>query len=294
MAHTARMSAVDRRKQLLTIGRSLFAHEGYEAVSVEEIAAKAGVSKPIVYEHFGGKEGLYAVVVDHEMRAFTSTLYDALADTSIEPERLVEKAAMALLNYIESNPDGFGVLVRDSPITDPNGSFSSLLGDVSTRVENLLARTFRVHGIPVESAPYYAQMLVGMTIFVGQYWADRHDIDKETLAAYISNLAWNGLSHMHRHPRLAYEGSHPLFATAQAHQKAPDQPREPRLDDRHELKAEYKANKRRLKAEYKAHKHAAKEQRNEAQSRTQTLPNRLDDNQTSTASTQEENTHASK
>ena len=46
------------------IGRSLFAAKGFEAVSVEEIAAHAKVSKPIVYEHFGGKEGLYAVIVD--------------------------------------------------------------------------------------------------------------------------------------------------------------------------------------------------------------------------------------
>lgn len=282
MTRTARMTAVERREQLLSVGRSLFAHEGYEAVSVEEIAAKAGVSKPIVYEHFGGKEGLYAVVVDREMRAFTSTLYDALSDASVPPEQLVERTSMALLGYIENNPDGFGVLVRDSPITDPDGSFSSLLGDVSTRVESLLARTFRAHGIPVDSAPYYAQMLVGLTIFVGQYWADRHDIDKETLAAYISNLAWNGLARMHRRPRLRYEGSHPLEqepegkrgtdqhagasgksdarsdGTGTASATMSGSGRSPAEPDRRELKAEYKASKRRLKAEYKASKRAAK------------------------------------
>ena len=287
MTRTARMTAVERREQLLSVGRSLFAHEGYEAVSVEEIAAKAGVSKPIVYEHFGGKEGLYAVVVDREMRTFTSTLYDALSDASVPPEQLVERTAMALLGYIENNPDGFGVLVRDSPITDPDGSFSSLLGDVSTRVESLLARAFRAHGIPVDSAPYYAQMLVGLTIFVGQYWADRHDIDKETLAAYISNLAWNGLARMHRRPRLRYEGSHPLEqeleekrgvgqnagvsgrnddtgtdnangSTGTASATTSGTGHSPAEPDRHELKAEYKASKRRLKAQYRASKRAAK------------------------------------
>ena len=263
------MTAAQRREQLLTVGRSLFAREGYEAVSVEEIASKAGVSKPIVYEHFGGKEGLYAVVVDREMRAFTTTLYDALADSSAPPQQIVERTAMALLDYIEKNPDGFGVLVRDSPTTDPNGSFSSLLGDVSTRVESLLARAFRSHAVPVDSAPYYAQMLVGMTIFVGQYWADRHDIDKETLAAYISNLAWNGLARMHRHPYLAYEGTHAQDAAgadnparkeaadAQAGSEAIGTPLM-KGADHHELKAEYKASKRRLKARYKAEKHAAK------------------------------------
>ncbi|MCQ4965609.1 TetR/AcrR family transcriptional regulator, partial [Bifidobacterium pseudocatenulatum] len=69
-----------RREQLIEIGRSMFASKGFEAVSVEEIAATAKVSKPIVYDHFGGKEGLYAVVVDSEMRELTDTLVNALSD----------------------------------------------------------------------------------------------------------------------------------------------------------------------------------------------------------------------
>ncbi len=63
------MTGRERREQLLDIGRAIFAEKGYEAVSVEEIAQRAGVSKPVVYEHFGGKEGLYAVVVDREITA---------------------------------------------------------------------------------------------------------------------------------------------------------------------------------------------------------------------------------
>ena len=61
------MTGRERREQLVGIGRSLFATKGFEATTVEEIAARAGVSKPVVYEHFGGKEGLYAVVVDREI-----------------------------------------------------------------------------------------------------------------------------------------------------------------------------------------------------------------------------------
>src|SRR3989442_857840 len=64
-----RMSAAQRREQLIAIGRQLFAERGVDATSVEEVASRANVSKPVVYEHFGGKEGLYAVVVDREMRA---------------------------------------------------------------------------------------------------------------------------------------------------------------------------------------------------------------------------------
>ena len=62
-----RMSGRERREQLVDVGRRLFADKGFEAVTIEEIAAKAGVSKPVVYEHFGSKDGLYAVIVDREM-----------------------------------------------------------------------------------------------------------------------------------------------------------------------------------------------------------------------------------
>jgi AcrR family transcriptional regulator len=72
------MTGQERREQLLDVGRSLFADKGFEAVSVEEIAAKAGVSKPVVYEHFGGKEGLYAVLVDREMNDLLHSISDAL------------------------------------------------------------------------------------------------------------------------------------------------------------------------------------------------------------------------
>ena len=64
------MTGKERREQLLDIGRRLFAERGLDGTSIEEIAAQAGVSKPVVYEHFGGKEGLYAVVVDREVSRF--------------------------------------------------------------------------------------------------------------------------------------------------------------------------------------------------------------------------------
>ena len=68
-APRTRMTGSERRHQLIDIARSLFAERGYEGTSIEEIALRANVSKPVVYEHFGGKEGLYAVVVDREMSA---------------------------------------------------------------------------------------------------------------------------------------------------------------------------------------------------------------------------------
>lgn len=205
MANTARMTALQRREQLIRVGRALFASKGFEVVSVEEIAANAKVSKPIVYEHFGGKEGLYAVIVDREMRELTNALIEALSDTKAHPRQIVERAALALLTYIEENSEGFQVLVRDSPTTDPAGSFNSLLGDISLRVEDLLTAAFKRRKLSAKGVPYYAQMLVGMTVFTGQYWADRPKVNKEQLAAYVVDLAWHGLSRLDSKPILRFE-----------------------------------------------------------------------------------------
>ena len=205
MANTSRMTSYQRREQLIEIGRSLFAAKGFEAVSVEEIAATAKVSKPIVYEHFGGKEGLYAVVVDREMRALTDVLINALSDPQAHPRQIVERTALALLTYVEENAEGFRVLTRDSPKTDPSNSFNSLLGDIAVRVEDILTDAFKRQHLPAKSVPYYAQMLIGMTVYTCQYWADQRKLSKEQLAAHIVNLAWYGLSRMEAKPELRYE-----------------------------------------------------------------------------------------
>jgi AcrR family transcriptional regulator len=195
------MTSAERREQLITIARGLFAQKGYEATSVEEIAARSEVSKPVVYEHFGGKEGLYAVVVDREVRALLDGVTGAL--TAGRAHELVEQAALALLDYIENNSDGFRILVRDSPVGSSSGSFISILSDVGTRVEHILAEEFKRRGLDPKNAPMYAQMLVGMVALTGQWWLDARKPKKPDVAAHLVNLAWNGLSGLEAKPTLS-------------------------------------------------------------------------------------------
>jgi AcrR family transcriptional regulator len=192
------MSGRERREQLLDVGRTLFAEKGFEATSIEEIAARAGVSKPVVYEHFGGKEGLYAVVVDREMSDLLERLTQALS--AGHPRELAEQAALALLTYIEEEADGFRILSRDST-AGSTGAFSSLLNDVANQVEYVLVREFGRRGISTEHAAMYAQMLVGMVALTGMWWLEERKPDREDVAAHIVNLGWNGLAHLEAEPR---------------------------------------------------------------------------------------------
>ena len=195
------MTGQQRREQLLDVGRALFADKGYDATSVEEIAASAGVSKPVVYEHFGGKEGLYAVVVDREVQDLLDRITGALASEGRARE-LLERAALALLDYIEQRTDGFRILVRDSPVTSATGTFASLISDATSQVEHLLAAAFRERGLDPKTAPMYAQMLVGMVALTGQWWLDARKPRKAEVAAHLVNLAWNGLSGLEPKPQL--------------------------------------------------------------------------------------------
>jgi AcrR family transcriptional regulator len=197
-----RMTAAARREQLIAIARGLFAERGYDGASIEEIASRAEVSKPVVYEHFGGKEGLYAVVVDREVRRLLTMMQEAL--TAGHPRALLEQAACALLDYIEQSSDGFRILVRDSPIGSASGSFVSIIGDVASRVEHILGAEFEARGFDTAAAPMYAQMLVGMVGTTGQWWLDARQPSKEEVAAHLVNLAWHGLAGLEKAPTLRH------------------------------------------------------------------------------------------
>ncbi len=156
------MTGTERRHQLIDIARSLFAERGYDGTSIEEIAQRANVSKPVVYEHFGGKEGLYAVVVDREMSALLDGITSSL--TNNRSRVRVERVALALLTYVEERTDGFRILIRDSPAAISSGTYSSLLNDAVSQVSSILAGDFARRGLDPELAPLYAQALVGLGV----------------------------------------------------------------------------------------------------------------------------------
>ncbi|GAA3601631.1 hypothetical protein GCM10022419_102460 [Nonomuraea rosea] len=194
------MSGSERREQLIRISRTLFAEKGFDGTSIEEIAATAQVSKPVVYEHFGGKEGLYAVVVDREMQKLLTLITEALSATHSLIK--LERAALALLQYVEESSEGFRILVRDSHAASGTGSFASLISEIASQVEDVLADEFSSRGYDPMLAPMYAQMLVGMVALTGQWWLDVRKPPREEVAAHLVNLAWNGLTGLNPNPAI--------------------------------------------------------------------------------------------
>ena len=202
-APRARMTGSERRQQLIEIAKSLFAERGYDGTSIEEVAQRANVSKPVVYEHFGGKEGLYAVVVDREMSALLDGITSSLTENRSRVR--VERVALALLTYVEEHTDGFRILIRDSPAAITSGTYATLLNDAVDQVSSILADDFSRRGLDPELAPLYAQALVGSVSMTAQWWLDVRQPKKEVVAAHVVNLAWNGLTHLESNPVLHEE-----------------------------------------------------------------------------------------
>ena len=198
----------------MAIGRTVFAERGFAATSVEEIAGRARVSKPLIYEHFGGKEGLYEVVIDREMDRLLAMIGEAL-DGADHPRSAVERAADAFLLYIETEREGFRVLVRDAPFGISRGSLPGVLGEVASRAEAILASEFAGRGFEISTAPLFARALVGMVALVGEWWLGVGEPTREEVAAHLTSLAWGGLRGLELEPapREAEPGTVELGAT---------------------------------------------------------------------------------
>lgn len=187
-----RMSAAERRSQLIAMSRPVFAEKGIEGTSVEELAARAGVSKPVIYEHFGGKEGLYQAVIDEDMVALDRTIDEALVRGRSRIR--IERAVYAVLDFAEKNEEGFRILARDGAVVGAvgrssqskaashhgksaedhssaeDGAHSTLLGLSVNRASHILADAFKRNGLDERLAELYAQGMMGCVAMVAQWW----------------------------------------------------------------------------------------------------------------------------
>ncbi|MEO6203883.1 MAG: TetR/AcrR family transcriptional regulator, partial [Mycobacteriales bacterium] len=109
----------------------------------------------------------------------------------------------ALLTYIEDEPNGFRILVHESPVgLERGGGFATIISDVASQVEYILARQFKARGFETKLAGLYSQALVGMVALTGQWWLEQRKPKRDEVAAHLVNLAWNGLSQLEAKPKL--------------------------------------------------------------------------------------------
>lgn len=166
-----RIPAVERREQILLIARPLFAESGYAATRLDDVAAAAGVTKPILYRHFDSKKGLYmALLQRHEddMPAFFE---------DVPPVEILA----AWLDYVRANSDNWLMLFRDS---SGDEEIRELRARVSRTARRLIAEFIAARAgprVPPEQVDPTAELLTSGLAGLVLWWIDHPDVPKQVI-----------------------------------------------------------------------------------------------------------------
>ena len=193
----ARRSQTQRRA-LLDAADRVIRERGPEA-SMDEIAAAAGITKPILYRHFGDKSGLYAALSVRYMKLFFLLSESALAET--HPRRRIAKAVDAYLEAVEREPEIFR-FVRQTT-TEQREASDAASAEFGRHAE-LIARVIRrnLEDVDLDPAPSEAWALgiVGFVQFVAGWWLETGMFTREVLVDHVTTLLWEGFGHLHEAP----------------------------------------------------------------------------------------------
>lgn len=195
-----RLTGAERRTQLMRVGRDVFAETGFENASLEAIAERAGVTKPVIYEHFGGKEGLHASIVEREMDALVTRVSEAMSEGT--PRERFEGAVVEFMMYAAEEPAGFAVLTREAPVAAARPGITRVIDQLIGRVGAIFSRELARAGYDKKFAPLYATALLGMVTQVGRWWANEGKrFSREQVVQHVTALGWMGLRHLPKKPR---------------------------------------------------------------------------------------------
>jgi AcrR family transcriptional regulator len=186
-----RLPAAERRRQLLDVAVAVFAQEGYHDASMNEMAQAAGVTKPVLYQHFGSKRDLYLEVLREVGDRLRNTVADATL-TAAGPRQQVESGFSAYFTWVADNPDGFGVLFSGDNRRD--SEFLHEVAKVENEIAGTIAELIVVDGLSRDHQLLLAYGIVGLSEVTCRHWMS-HDLDlgPDELAAQVAELAWKGL-----------------------------------------------------------------------------------------------------
>jgi AcrR family transcriptional regulator len=198
MAVPALRTAISRRTLIAAADR-VVRRRGPDA-SMAEIAAEAGITKPVLYRHFGDKKGLYAVLVEHYLRVLYREAEEALAETN--PRRRLAAAVDAFLGAVEREPEVFRFVRR---VTAEQRQAGEAAGAFVHRHADEIARATRADlqrlGLDTDAAEPWAHGIVGMMQLVASWWLDHPGVPRERLVNQLTALLWDGFGHLHERGR---------------------------------------------------------------------------------------------
>ncbi|MCZ7631476.1 MAG: TetR/AcrR family transcriptional regulator [Microthrixaceae bacterium] len=186
-----RLPAAERREQLIEVATSVFAEQGFHTTSMNDVAEAAGVTKPVLYQHFSSKRNLFLELLTDIGDQLRERIAKATASAP-GPRQQIEAGFRAYFDYMEANTDAYRVLFGAGVRRDPE--FASLTQAVEESIAEAIAELIVVDGHPAEDRELIAHTIVGMTEAASRYWI-AHDREPplDQLSEAVARLAWSGL-----------------------------------------------------------------------------------------------------
>ncbi|HEY6531720.1 MAG TPA: TetR/AcrR family transcriptional regulator [Acidimicrobiales bacterium] len=190
-----RLPAAARRRQLLDTALSTFARLGYHDASMNDIAEAAGVTKPVLYQHFGSKRELFLAVVADVAGGMRQVVRRATGAAD-GPRQQVEEGFAAWFQWVDDHRDGFHVLFSHDVLRD--AEIAQEAATAQRQFADGLAELIVVDGLTDERQRLLAYGIVGLGEATCRRWlAKEIDLDAHELAAQVSGLVWSGLRGLH-------------------------------------------------------------------------------------------------
>ena len=183
-----------RRDELLDAAVDAIRRHGPQA-SMEDLARAAGVTKPILYRHFGHRDGLTAALATRFARGLEATLHEAMGSGNDARETLT-KTIDAYLAFVERDPDVYRFLVRHLTATpaDEELSVGNFLRQVGNQVAVVVGEQMRAANVDSGGAEPLAHGIVGMVHAAGDWWLERRTMPRERVVQYVVDLLWGGMA----------------------------------------------------------------------------------------------------
>jgi AcrR family transcriptional regulator len=190
---TTRLPRPARRRQLLGAAQEVFVAQGYHAAAMDEIAERAGVSKPVLYQHFPGKLELYLALLDESAQELVGIVREALSSTTDNKQR-VPATFQAFFDFVSSSGEAFRLVFESDLSNEPavRERLDRTMRDCAEMISQFIREDA---GLRDDEARLLGMALVGMAQVSSRYWLSTDKaIPKDAAEQLLARLAWRGIS----------------------------------------------------------------------------------------------------
>jgi AcrR family transcriptional regulator len=196
---SSRLPAARRREQLLEVALHVFAARGFHHTSMNDVAEAAGVTKPVLYQHFTSKRALYLELLELVSHRLMAAIDDATS-AAAGPREQVERGLRAYFRFVVDSPDEYQLMFGGG--TRRDAEFAQEAARLERSIAEVIADLITVEGLSDHERVLLAHGIVGLAEGATRHWlGDDLDLDADEVADRVADLAWRGLRGIRSDPR---------------------------------------------------------------------------------------------